>query len=257
MKLISWNINGIRAVMKKWFPEILQKLNPDIIGLQEIKAKPEQIIAETDIIQSLGYECIFNSAERPWYSGTAVFTKIPPMAVMNRIGTEADNEGRTLALEFEDFYFVNSYIPNSKDDLSRLPYRQEWDKAMHDFLAKLQTHKPVIFCWDLNVAHQPIDLKNWKANEGEHGYTIEERHGFDNFLKMGLVDIFRERNPELVGAYTWWSPLGSARLNNSGWRIDYFLHSRDLLPRITDATIHADIMGSDHCPVGIEIMDNW
>lgn len=249
MRLFSWNVNWIRAVMKKWFPEILKKLDADIIGLQEIKAKPEQIIAETDIIQSLGYECIFNSAERPGYSGTAVFTRIPPMAVMNRIGTEADNEGRTLALEFEDFYYVNSYVPNSKDDLSRLPYRQEWDRAMRDFLAKLQTHKPVIFCWDLNVAHQPIDLKHWKQNEGEHWFTLEERHGFEKFLDMGLVDIFRQRNPGLEWAYTWWSPMGNARVNNSGWRIDYFLHSRELTSRVTDATIHPDIMGSDHCPV--------
>ena len=226
-------------------------MNPDIIGLQEIKAKPEQIIAETDVIQALGYECIFNSAERPGYSGTAVFTKIPPMADMNRIGTEADNEGRTIACEFQDFYFVNSYIPNSKDDLARLPYRQEWDRAMRDFLAKLQTHKPVIFCGDLNVAHHPIDLKNPKQNEGVHGFTLEERRGFDAFMNMGLVDIFRERNPELTGAYTWWSNFNNARANNSGWRIDYFLNSRELTPRIIDATIHPDIMGSDHCPVGI------
>lgn len=251
MKLISWNVNWIRAVMKKWFPEILQKINPDIIGLQEIKAKPEQIIAETDIIQSLGYECIFNSAERPGYSGTAVFTKIPPMAVMNRIGTEADNEGRTLALEFPDFYLVNSYIPNSKDDLSRLPYRQEWDNAMCVFLDKLQVHKPVLFCGDLNVAHQPIDLKNPKQNEGVHGFTLEERRWFDAFMNIGLVDVFRERNPDLTGAYTWWSNFNNARANNSGWRIDYFLASRPLVSRITDATIHPDIMGSDHCPVGI------
>lgn len=253
MRLFSWNVNGIRAVMKKWFPEILQKLNPDIIGLQEIKAKPEQIIAETDIIQSLGYECIFNSAERPGYSGTAVFTKIPPMAVMNRIGTEADNEGRTLALEFEDFYYVNSYIPNSKDDLSRLPYRQEWDRAMRHFLSKLQEHKPVIFCGDLNVAHQPIDLKNPKQNEGVHGFTHEERHGFEKFLEMGLVDIFRQKNPALEWAYTWWSNFNNARANNSGWRIDYFLASQGITSRIVEATIHPDIMGSDHCPVGIVI----
>lgn len=229
----------------------MQKLNPDIIGLQEIKAKPEQIIAETDIIQSLGYQCIFNSAERPGYSGTAVFTKIAPLAVMNRIGTEADNEGRTIALEFEDFYFVNSYIPNSKDDLSRLEYRQEWDRAMRDFLAKLQEHKPVIFCGDLNVAHQPIDLKNAKQNEGEHGFTLEERRGFDAFMDIGLVDIFRERNPDLTGAYSWWSNFNNARANNSGWRIDYFLTSQVLAERITETTIHPDIMGSDHCPVGI------
>lgn len=239
--------------MKKWFPEILRQLNPDIIGLQEIKAKPEQIIAETDIIQSMGYSCIFNSAERPGYSGTAVFTKIAPLAVMNRIGTEADNEGRTLALEFEDFYFVNSYIPNSKDDLSRLEYRQEWDRAMCVFLDTLQVHKPVIFCWDLNVAHQPIDLKNAKQNEGEHGYTLEERRGFDAFMDIGLVDIFRERNPDLAWAYTWWSNFWNARANNSGWRIDYFLTSRQLTDRITDTIIHPDIMGSDHCPVSIVI----
>lgn len=251
MKLISWNVNWIRAVMKKWFPEILQKLNPDIIGLQEIKAKPEQIIAETDIIQSLGYECIFNSAERPGYSGTAVFTKIAPTAVMNRIGTEADNEGRTIACEFSDFYFVNSYIPNSKDDLSRLPYRQEWDRAMHHFLAELQKHKPVIFCGDLNVAHQPIDLKNPKQNEGVHGFTLEERHGFEKFLEMWLVDVFRQKNPWLEWAYTWWSNFNNARANNSGWRIDYFLTSREITPRIVDATIHPDIIWSDHCPVSI------
>ena len=183
--------------MKKDFAGILQSLDADIIGLQEIKAKPEQIIAETDIIQSLGYECIFNSAERPGYSGTAVFTRIPPIAVMNRIGTEADNEGRTLALEFEDFYYITTYVPNTKEDLSRLPYRQEWDKAMCAFVNKLQTHKPVILCGDLNVAHQPIDLKNAKQNEGTHGFTLEERHGFDNFLEAGLVDVFRENNPSL------------------------------------------------------------
>lgn len=197
MKLFSWNVNGIRAAMKKDFAGILQSLDADIIGLQEIKAKPEQIIAETDIIQSLGYECIFNSAERPGYSGTAVFTRIPPIAVMNRIGTEADNEGRTLALEFEDFYYITTYVPNTKEDLSRLLYRQEWDKAMCAFVNKLQTHKPVILCGDLNVAHQPIDLKNAKQNEGTHGFTLEERHGFDNFLEAGLVDVFRENNPSL------------------------------------------------------------
>jgi len=195
MKLFSWNVNGIRAVMKKDFTGILQTLDADIIGLQEIKAKPEQIIEETDIVQSLGYECIFNSAERPGYSGTAVFTRIPPMAIMNRIGTEADNEGRTLALEFEDFYYITTYVPNSKDDLSRLPYRQEWDKAMSAFIKKLQTHKPIILCGDLNVAHQPIDLKNPKQNEGSHGFTHEERHGFDKLLDIGLVDIFRQNNP--------------------------------------------------------------
>lgn len=205
MKLFSWNVNGMRAVMKKDFAGILRKMDADIIGLQEIKAKPEQIIEETDIIQSLGYECIFNSAERPGYSGTAVFTRIPPMAVMNRIGTEADNEGRTLALEFEDFYYITTYVPNTKDDLSRLPYRQEWDRAMCAFVKKLQTHKPVILCGDLNVAHQPIDLKNPKQNEGSHGFTLQERHGFDKFLEAGLVDIFREQNPEEEGLYTWWS----------------------------------------------------
>ena len=240
--------------MKKDFAGILQKLDADIIGLQEIKAKPEQIIAETDIIQALGYECIFNSAERPGYSGTAVFTRIPPMAVMNRIGTEADNEGRTLALEFEDFYYITTYVPNAKDDLSRLPYRQEWDKAMCSFIKKLQTHKPVILCWDLNVAHQPIDLKNPKQNEGSHGFTHEERHGFEKLLEAGLVDVFRENNPELEWAYTWWSNFWNARANNSGWRIDYFLVSQNLSSRIIDTTIHPDMMGSDHCPVGIEIL---
>lgn len=251
MKLYSWNVNGIRAVMKKGFPEILSSLDADIIGLQEIKAKPEQIIAETDIIQSLGYACIFNSAERPGYAWTAIFTKVQPTAVMNRIGTEADNEGRTIACEFDDFYFVTSYIPNAKDDLSRLEYRIEWDHAMKKFLHELQEHKPVIFCGDLNVAHQPIDLKHPKQNEGEHGYTLEERHGFEQFLNIGLVDIFREQHPGLEWAYTWWSPLGHARAHNSGWRIDYFLVSRSLVPRITSSTIHPDILGSDHCPVGI------
>jgi exodeoxyribonuclease-3 len=183
--------------MKKDFAGILQKLDADIIGLQEIKAKPEQIIAEMGII--------LNSAERPGYSGTAVFTRIPPLAVINCIGTDADNEGRTLALEFEDFYYITTYVPNTKDDLSRLPYRQEWDRAMCSFVKKLQTHKPVILCGDLNVAHQPIDLKNPKQNEGSHGFTHEERHGFDNFLDAGLVDIFREQHPGEEGFYTWWS----------------------------------------------------
>ena len=255
MKLVSWNVNGIRAVMKKWFPDILRQLDADIIGLQEIKAKPEQIIAETDIIQSLGYQCIFNSAERPGYSGTAVFSRIAPMAVMNRIGTDADNEGRTLALEFPSFYLVNSYIPNSKDDLSRLPYRQEWDLAMRDFLTKLQEHKPVIFCGDLNVAHEAIDLKNPKQNEYTHGFTAEERRGFDQFMDIGLVDVFRERNPDLTGAYTWWSNFNNSRANNSGWRIDYFLVSKILCNKILETTIHPEIMGSDHCPVSIVLRD--
>lgn len=170
---------------------------------------------------------------------------------MNRIGTEADNEGRTLALEFEDFYYITTYVPNSKDDLSRLGYRQEWDKAMCEFIKKLQTHKPVILCGDLNVAHQPIDLKNAKQNEGEHGFTHEERHGFEKLLEAGMVDIFRQKNPGLEGAYTWWSNFNNARANNSGWRIDYFLNSQSLNSRIIDASIHPDIIGSDHCPVGL------
>lgn len=255
MHLVSWNINGIRAIMKKGFLDSLEKLQPDIIGLQEIKAKPEQILEETDQLQALGYECIFNSAERPWYSGTAVLTKIPPIAVMNRIGTEADNEGRTLALEYEDFYFVTSYIPNTKEDLSRLAYRQEWDQVMRDFLVKLQSHKPVIFCWDLNVAHCPIDLKHPKPNEGKHGYTLEERAGFDAFLTAGLVDIYREKYPTKDDAYTWWSYFGNARANNSGWRIDYFLVSEALRSRVTDAMIYPEMMGSDHCPVGLMYSD--
>jgi len=240
--------------MKKDFAGILKKLDADIIGLQEIKAKPEQILDETTLLESLWYMCIFNSAERAGYSGTAVLTKVPPLSIMNRIGTEADNEGRTLALEFEDFYYITTYVPNAKEDLSRLDYRQKWDRAMRDFILKLQTHKPVILCGDLNVAHQPVDLKNPKQNEGSHGFTHEERHGFERFLEAGLVDVFRENNPELEWAYTWWSNFWNARANNSGWRIDYFLVSQNLSSRIIDTTIHPDMMGSDHCPVGIEIL---
>lgn len=269
MKLLSWNVNGLRAVAKKWFFDYLANEKPEIIWLQEIKVKENQIEKEIfESIEKLGYQAYFNPAVRPWYAGTAVFTKIKPKDVMLWIDTqwlnlnpaetdeviEENHEGRVITLDFGDFYYTNVYTPNSKDDLSRLSYRQMWDRAFLAYIKKLWEKKPVIFCWDLNVAHQPIDLKNPKPNEWKHGYTIEERRGFDTMLAAGFIDTLRHQYPETPSLYSWWSYMGNARKNNSGWRIDYFLapekFSKDYLK---EAFIRPEVMGSDHCPVGIEL----
>lgn len=263
MKLYSWNVNGIRSVWNKgMFQKFIEQEQPDILCLQETKAMQGQ--SEVDIP---GYEEYWNSAEKKGYSGTAIFTKIKPLAVINglpldlakKYGLIADGygdpnkEGRVIAAEFEDFYIVTVYTPNAKDDLSRIPLRhKQWDPAFLAYCQQLEKMKPVIFCGDLNVAHTEDDLARPKENRGKKGFTTEEREGFQNFLEAGFVDtlrMFEEGN----GHYTWWTHWANARARNVGWRIDYFLVSSALKSRIKSATIHADIMGSDHCPVCIEL----
>ena len=263
IRIYSWNVNGIRAVVKKnQFTPFIKKEKPDILCLQETKAQQGQ--AQIDLPDYTEY---WNSAHKAGYSGTAIFTKIKPLAVINgfpediakkyTLTDESDRdsstEGRVIAAEFEKFYVVTVYTPNSKDDLSRIPLRHKhWDPAFLAYCKQLEKKKPVIFCGDLNVAHTPDDLARPKPNEGKKGYTLEEREGFDNFLKAGFVDTLREFKKG-NGHYTWWTHWANARANNVGWRIDYFLISESLKPHLKAADIHADIMGSDHCPVSITL----
>ena len=249
MKLISWNVNGLRAVLKKNFLEFLAAEKPDILCLQETKCTPDQV----EQLWPQHYTTYWNSAEKKGYSGTAIFTKERPLKVAPHIGiSEHDREGRVLTAEYKDFFLVNVYVPNSKRELERLPYRQIWDADLLKFLKKLEKKKPVIVCGDLNVAHAEIDLANPKANVRNHGFTIEERTGFTNFVNAGFVDTFREFE-QGGGHYSWWSPMSGARSRNVGWRIDYFLISQSLRPRLKKAYIRPEVLGSDHCPVGIEI----
>lgn len=259
MKLISWNVNGIRAVVKKGdFQTFMAKHKPDVLCLQETKAEKGQAVIDLP-----GYEEYWNSALKKGYSGTAIFTKIKPVAVTNGIpdkickkyGLVADDygdprtEGRVIAAEFTDFYVVTVYTPNSKDDLTRIPLRhKQWDPAFLAYCKELEKSKPVIFCGDLNVAHTPDDLARPKENEGMKGFTKEEREGFDNFIESGFVDTFRMFK-QGNGFYTWWSNWSNARARNIGWRIDYILVSEKLKKEVKSVAIHADIMGSDHCPV--------
>jgi exodeoxyribonuclease-3 len=249
MKFISWNVNGIRAIIKKGFLEFIEQANPDVICLQEIKARAEQV--DFFLPEYFQY---WNSAQRPGYSGAAIFTKIKPLAVKNDLGlSEHDREGRVITLEFSDYFLVTVYTPNAKRDLSRLAYRMKWDADFLIYLKKLEGKKPVIFCGDLNVAHQEIDLANPKANVGNHGFTPEERAGFDNFIKAGFIDAFREFHQD-GGHYTWWSLMPGVRQRNIGWRIDYFCLSAALRPRLQEAFILPEVIGSDHCPVGIVLV---
>ena len=249
MKLISWNVNGLRAVLKKNFLEYLAAEKPDVLCLQETKCTPDQV----EPLWPASYTTYWNSAEKKGYSGTAIFTKERPLQVTPHLGIrEHDNEGRVLTAEYTDFFLVNVYTPNSKRELERLPYRQVWDADFLHHLKKLEKKKPVIFCGDLNVAHTEIDLANPKANARNHGFTVEERAGFTAFVEAGFVDTFREFEKG-GGHYSWWSPLSGARSRNIGWRIDYFLMSNSLRPRLKKAFIRPEIPGSDHCPVGIEL----
>jgi exodeoxyribonuclease-3 len=249
VKLISWNVNGLRAVLKKNFLEFLAAEQPDILCLQETKCAPEQV----EQLWPAHYSTYWNSAQKKGYSGTAIFTKERPLKVVSHIGiTEHDQEGRVQTAEFPEFFVVNVYVPNSKRELTRLAYRQEWDRDFLAYLKKLEKKKPVIWCGDLNVAHQEIDLANPTANVRNHGFTPEERAGFDAVVKAGFIDTFREFESG-GGHYTWWSPLSGARSRNIGWRIDYVLLSKVLRPRLKRAFISDKILGSDHCPVGIEI----
>jgi exodeoxyribonuclease-3 len=249
MKLISWNVNGLRAVMKKNFLQFLADEKPDILGLQETKCTPNDV----EQLWPASYTTYWNSAEKKGYSGTALFTQTRPLKVTNDMGiAEHDREGRVITAEYPDFFLVNVYTPNSKRELLRLPYRMEWDAAFLKHLRKLEKTKPVIFCGDLNVAHTEIDLANPKANVRNHGFTIEERSGFTAFVNAGFVDTFREFEKS-GGHYSWWSPMSGARNRNVGWRIDYFLVSAALRPRLKQARILPDVTGSDHCPVLIEL----
>ena len=249
MKLISWNVNGLRACMTKGFMDAFESLNADIFCLQETKLSEGQLALELP-----GYHQYWNYAEKKGYSGTAIFTKEEPLSAAYGIGiSEHDHEGRVITLEYEKFHFVTVYTPNSQDGLKRLDYRMEWEKAFLAYLKKLEENKPVIFCGDLNVAHQEIDLKNPKTNRKNAGFTDEERARFSELLKEGFVDTFRYFYPEETGIYSWWSYRFHAREKNAGWRIDYFLVSEVLKDELKDAKIHTEIFGSDHCPVELEI----
>lgn len=249
MKLISWNVNGLRAVVNKGFYDIFEDLDADIFCIQETKMQEGQLDINFD-----GYEQYFNSAVRKGYSGTAIFTKIKPISVSYGIGIdEHDQEGRVITLEFEKFYLVNCYTPNAKRELERLSYRMKWEDDFRDYLINLDKEKPVILCGDLNVAHNEIDLKNPKSNRGNAGFTDEERSQMTNLLNSGFVDSFRYLYPDKTDCYSWWSYMGKAREKNIGWRIDYFIVSERIAENIKEAIIHPEIMGSDHCPVEVEL----
>lgn len=250
MKLISWNVNGLRACLKKGFEASFRQLDADIFCLQETRMEEGQ--ADVDLTGYAG--AYWNSAEKKGYSGTAVFSRDAAQAVTYGIGDEQhDREGRVITLDYGAFFLVNVYTPNAQRDLARLGYRMEWEDAFRAYLRGLDREKPVVLCGDLNVAHQEIDLRRPDANRRNAGFTDEEREKMTALLAAGFADTFRERNPDLEGAYSWWSYRSNARANNTGWRIDYFLVSARLLPRVTDAAIYPDILGSDHCPVGLEI----
>ena len=249
MKLISWNVNGLRACVTKGFMDFFQEADADIFCLQATKLQPGQIKLELP-----GYHQYWNSAERKGYSGTAVFTKQEPLSVAYGIGIEEhDHEGRVITLEFDDFYMVTVYTPNSKEELARLDYRMQWEDDFLAYLKKLEEKKPVVFCGDLNVAFAEIDLKNPKTNRRNAGFTDEERAKMKAVQESGFIDTFRHFYPALEGAYSWWSYRFQARAKNAGWRIDYFLVSECLKDRLVDAKIYSDVLGSDHCPVGLEL----
>ena len=254
MRIISWNVNGIRAVANKGFADIVKEMNCDIICLQETKAQDDQVREAVANLE--GFHMYTNSAEKKGYSSTAIFSKIKPIAVTNDMGiAEHDKEGRVIAAEFENFFVVTAYVPNSKSELERLGYRQQWDADFLNYLKSLEKKKPVIVCGDMNVAHQAIDLKHPKANYNKSaGYTQIEIDGMTNFINAGLIDSYRHFYPEKI-EYTWWSYRAGARANNVGWRIDYFLVSNSYLPQLKDSFILHQVMGSDHCPVGIDLLE--
>lgn len=249
MKLISWNVNGFRAVLGKGFAEIFKTLDADIFCLQETKMQPGQAEFSPE-----GYFQYWYSAEKKGYSGTAVFTKHEPLSVSYGIGKEEhSHEGRAITLEFETFYLVNVYTPNSQNELARLDYRMQWEDDLLAYLKELDAKKPVVYCGDLNVAHNEIDLKNPKTNRNSAGFSDAERAKMTRLLQSGFVDTFRYFYPDATGAYTWWSYFRKARATNAGWRIDYFIVSERLKEQMKDALIYSDVMGSDHCPVGLEL----
>ena len=249
MKLISWNVNGLRAVINKGFMDFFKKADADIFCVQETKMQEGQLELILD-----GYYQYWNSAQKKGYSGTAIFTKEKPLNVSYGLGIEEhDKEGRIITLEFENFYFVDCYTPNSKRELERLDYRMVWEDEVRKYLKKLDEVKPVIYCGDLNVAHEEIDLKNPKTNRRNAGFTDEERNKMTELLSAGFTDSFRYLYPEKENCYSWWSYMGHAREKNVGWRIDYFIVSNSIQEKIKDSIIHSDVMGSDHCPIELQI----
>lgn len=249
MKIVSWNVAGFRACLKKGFATFFEKEDADIFCLQEVKAEKDQYDFHPN-----GYYEYLNPAERKGYSGVLIFTRIKPIQVSYGIGIDVhDHEGRVITLEFEDFYLVNQYVPNVKRDLSRLEYRMDWEEDLKQYLKKLEQKKPVIICGDFNVAHQEIDIKNAKANIGNAGFTYEEREKFSCLLDSGFIDTFRYFNPDKKDCYSWWSYMGKAREKNIGWRIDYFLVSKSIINKVRNSTIYRDVFGSDHCPIGLEV----
>ncbi len=245
MKFVSWNVNGLRACAGKGFADSFKALDADYFCLQETKMQPGQLDMEFD-----GYKSYWNSADKKGYSGTAIYTRREPLNVSYGMGIdEFDHEGRVITIEDMDFFLVDVYTPNSQDGLRRLDYRMEWDDAFRNYLLKLNERKPVVVCGDMNVAHEEIDIKNPKSNRRNAGFTDEEREKFGMLLNSGFVDTFRHLNPELAGAYSWWSYRFHAREKNAGWRIDYFLISRSILEKLKGAAIHNEVFGSDHCPV--------
>lgn len=249
MKFVSWNVNGIRACVKKGFLEYFHEVDADIFCIQESKLQEGQINLELE-----GYHQYWNYAQKKGYSGTAVFTKKQPLSVKYGVGeNDTEEEGRIITLEFESFYLVNVYTPNSQRDLARLSYRLQWENDIRQYLNELNQIKPVVYCGDLNVAHAEIDLKNPKSNDGNSGFTKEEREKMTKLLDSGFVDSFRYVYPDAEGAYTWWSYMAKVRERNIGWRIDYFIVSDSIKELIKGAQIHCDIMGSDHCPIMLEL----
>ena len=249
MRLISWNVNGLRACVGKGFLDFFHEIRADAVCLQETKMQPDQLTLELE-----GYSQYWNSAVKKGYSGTAVFTKMTPVSVKNGMDIpEHDNEGRVITCEYENFYLVTVYTPNAQSELARLDYRMTWDDAFRAYILELDAKKPVIVCGDMNVAHKEIDLKNPGPNRGSAGFTDEEREKFTKLLESGFTDTFRHLHPDLIGAYSWWSYRFKARQNNAGWRIDYFLVSDRIKDKIVTASILPEVMGSDHCPVMLEI----
>ncbi|WHY65202.1 exodeoxyribonuclease III [Neobacillus sp. SuZ13] len=249
MKFVSWNVNGLRACVKKGFLEYFQEVDADIFCVQETKLQEGQIDLELD-----GYHQYWNYAIKKGYSGTAVFTKNKPLSVRYGVGTdESEDEGRILTLEFDDFFLVNVYTPNSQRDLARINFRLEWEDRILQHLKELDQLKPVVLCGDLNVAHQEIDLRNPKSNLGNSGFTEEEREKMTSLLAEGFIDSYRHFHPDQEGAYTWWSYMAKVRERNIGWRIDYFIVSEKLRERLKNVDIHCNVMGSDHCPIILEI----
>ena len=253
MKLVSWNVNGLRAVVNKGFEDFFRDINADVFCVQETKMQEEQV---DDKLKNIfdGYYCYWNSAEKKGYSGTAVFYKIKQLNVTNRIGIEEnDKEERVITVEYENFYLVNCYTPNAKRELERLDYRMVWEDEFRNYLLKLNEKKPVVLCGDLNVAHEEIDLKNPKTNRGNAGFTDEERGKMTELLNSGFTDTFRYLYPNKEGVYSWWSYMFKAREKNAGWRIDYFIVSKSIENKIKESYIFSEIMGSDHCPVGLDL----